>query len=120
MESDAAVFERIIHKESAQTPYVALKQKIFIVLPDSSSTSYKIQDLILNEDGTSKYEDSVPYPLQAQVRDGIVSFTIPPHSLASYSSDATDYEPGGLIRGFKLMSEENDEVFAFVVRTDAK
>ena len=119
-ENDTALFERLISEKPSDLPYVELEQKISVALPDSSASRYHVQDIILNENGTSKFTSRAPLPMTAEAQEGIVTLTVLINPMATYSSDSADYEPGNVIRGFKLTSEDNNEVFAFVLRTDAK
>ncbi|MCQ4088328.1 hypothetical protein [Saccharibacillus sp. JS10] len=119
-ENDKTLFQRLISQKPSELPYVKSEEKISVALPDSSSSRYQVQDLILNEDGTSKFASSEPFPVTAEAKKGIVTFTVPMNPLTAYSSDSTDHEPGNIIRGFKLINEDDNKTFAFVLRTDAK
>lgn len=102
-------------------PYVALGEEVVIEATNFETDLFTVEDAILNQDGTFKYEEESTTTYEVDVVDGIAKFQIPDHFATSLSSNLEDYKPGHTIRVFVLRSkiDRSDFAFAFVIRTNA-
>ena len=102
-------------------PYVALGDEVVIEATNFDTDSFTVEDAILKQDGTFKYNEKSTVVYDVEVIDGIAKFDIPGNAAAHLSSNSEDYEPGHTIRAFVLRAkiDKADFAFAFVIRTNA-
>lgn len=102
-------------------PYIELGSTISIELGEQPS-DYVLQDFILNDDGTVKYTDNWTGEIDLKLKKGKGAFVLEVNPAAMLSSASATYEPGGVLRGFRLTCSfgiGNECEYAFVLRTDA-
>lgn len=122
---DGAVIDRMDNYEQFMNLYpelvkVELGTEITVEFLGGSPDSVTLRDEVLSADGRRKYDEKVTKASELAVRDGAISFSLEPHFAVYLSSSTEDYEPGAVIRGFKLSCSwgENECEYAFVLRTD--
>lgn len=104
-------------------PYVKLGTGMYLEFSQGTPPdAITVQDMILNEDGSSKYnhQSTIEFPLTCT--GAAASFSLDANPAAMLSSDMSAYEKGGIIRGFRVnctwMNGSTAE-YGFVLRTDA-
>jgi hypothetical protein len=104
-----------------ELPYVALGDEVVIEATNFDTELFTVEDAILKQDGTFKYNEKSTNVYDVEVVDGIAKFDIPGHAAAHLSSNSEDYKPGHTIRAFVLRAkiDKADFAFAFVIRTNA-
>ena len=104
-----------------ELPYVALGDEVVIEATNFDTDSFTVEDAILKQDGTFKYNEKSTVVYDLEVVDGIAKFQIPDNLATSLSSNSEDYKPGHTIRAFVLRAkiDKADFAFAFVIRTNA-
>ncbi len=104
-----------------ELPYVVLGEEVVIEATNFDTDLFTVEDAILKQDGTFKYNEKSTVVYDVEVVDGIAKFDIPGHAAAHLSSNSEDYEPGHTIRAFVLRTkiDKADFAFAFVIRTNA-
>ncbi len=88
-------------------------------IPENDITLY---DVILDENGNERYTDKEVKSYKLQANGGSVAFELKENTAASLSSDSSSYEKGGIIRGFCFVTkdEDKDNLYRFVIKTDAR
>ncbi|MCI3926840.1 hypothetical protein MO973_42385 [Paenibacillus sp. TRM 82003] len=119
---DTKLFEAIVKESEGRFPYVALGEQIAIHRNEASNDTCELTDYILNKDGSVKYPKAVVASGSVAFVKGDGAFELRPSMTAHLSSDSKDYEPGAVIRGFKLAcrSENRIREYDFILRTDAQ
>ncbi len=121
--SEGAPFKAILEDSEVSIPYVKLGESVQIQLEKGASAVYELTDVLLREDGGYKYKMPDDKPLVIEFSSGSGSFVLKENIAAFLSSNTKDYEPGAIIRGFKL-TEQGDggekREYYFVLRTDAE
>lgn len=104
-----------------ELPYVALGEEVVIESTNFDTDSFTVEDAILKQDGTFKYNEKSTVVYDVEVVDDIAKFDVPGHAAAHLSSNSEDYKPGHTIRAFVLRAkiDKADFAFAFVIRTNA-
>lgn len=125
---NGAVYDRedtfyTIMKEGSdiEVPYAHLGETIEIVFKGAAPDKYELRDYILREDGFVKYTEKEVVKIPIELVNGKASFELDMNWAALLSSNSKDYEPGGVLRGFRLICSwgENECEYGFVIRTDA-
>ncbi|MBK1809939.1 hypothetical protein JHL18_04695 [Clostridium sp. YIM B02505] len=112
------VFQNIIKNDSIS--YFSLGTTVKLQLANKDSTSYKLLDYVLREDGTLKFSGSTIKETEGKFDKGINSFTFDENLAIKLSSSSKNFEQGKIIRGFKLIYNWKDKMYEydFVIRTD--
>lgn len=110
-------------KEYPDLPYLPIESWITIeFLNTPAPDSVTLSDIILREDGTSKYQEETVETQKLQLEGQKAQLYLSTNFWAMLSSDLSTYQKGGVIRGFRLnCSWENGSSadYGFVIRTDA-
>lgn len=119
---DTQLFEAIVKESGGRLPYVALGEKIAVHLNEASNDACELTDYILNEDGSVKYPKAVVPAVSVIFVEGDGAFELSPNMAAHLSSNSKDYEPGAVIRGFKLACKSGERLreYDFILRTDTQ
>lgn len=117
--SDTGMFQSIMKDKDISIPYIKLGETIQINMKNEVTDTYQLKDSILNDDGTLKYEKTTIKSTEIKFDKGVGSFDLNENLWANLSSDSADYEPGRVIRGFRLVCQDEKKEYAFIVRTDA-
>lgn len=119
-EDDSSLFESIIADENIIIPYVKIGEVVTIDFGDIPSDNYVLYDYVLNEDGTIKYSSLATQTVTIQVSNNLGTFKLNENLSSKFSSNSKDYEPGNLLRGFRLITIFGDkqEEYAFVIKSD--
>lgn len=121
--SNMTPFQSIMENNVADLPYVKLGETIQIKFQDQTTEpgSYELIDYILTEEGKMKYKIPEFSRLELKFDHGTASFVLKENMLAYASSDSKYYEPGAVLRGFRLLCSWDHDIqeVAFVIRTDA-
>ncbi|MBE9917791.1 hypothetical protein G8C92_27705 [Paenibacillus donghaensis] len=116
-------FQSILKNNAADLPYVKLGEKIQVKFHDQTNEpdSYELIDYVLTEEGKMKYAGAELIRPEMEFDKGTASFILKENMLAYASSDSKDYEPGAVLRGFRLLCKWNNDTqeVTFVIRTDA-
>lgn len=111
--------------DPAAAPVVPLGSVISIKFPSPVPTGLELRDQVYVGDGTSPLGPPVETTLTTA--DGSAEFSLCVNYAAAFSSDSTDYEPGGIVRGYILVATwrggppygDDSAEYAFALRTDA-
>jgi hypothetical protein len=115
-------FRALLEDLKVSIPYVKLGESVQIQLEKEGPAIYELRDVLLREDGGYKYKLPDDNPIVMEFRSGSGSFVLKENLSAFLSSNTKDYEPGAIIRGFKLTEQGDDgekREYYFVLRTDA-
>ncbi|WP_147348019.1 hypothetical protein [Clostridium sp. AM58-1XD] len=116
------LIDLIEHEESI--PYAELGSTFQLLFDGGPAPdSIEIEDIILNENGSHKYNDSTINRGTLECTDKTAVFTLNQNSFALLSSDMSTYEKGGVIRGFRVIcswDNGSSAEYGFVLRTDAQ
>lgn len=116
-------FRTLMELHASDLPYIPIGEPIQIefLKQTTEPDSYELIDYVLSEEGEMRYK--IPETIKPRVGfdRGTVSFTLEENFLVYASSASGDYEPGAVLRGFRLVSTWGDKTqeVAFVIRTDA-
>ncbi len=118
--SETEIFRMILEKNEA-VEYIKLGRTINIEF-DSDYDAGEMNDYILNNDGTFKYDSKTIKTSEMRVDNGLYSFILDKNIAVYYSSNIEDYKDGAVIRGFKLTCTCEGEMkeYFFVINTDAE
>lgn len=119
-DSDTQFFQSIMSENDITIPYVKLGETIQIEFNNTVTNTYQLKDYILKEDGTPKYEEKTIKTTNIKFDKGIGSFVLNENIWVNFSSNSKDYEPGKTIRGFRLICEDIDKEYVFIIKTDDK
>ena len=120
--NNTKLFQSIVSDKKINIPYVKLGETVQIKFKNNLINTCKLEDYILKEDGTLKYKKESIKTTDINFSNGVGSFILNENLFANFSSDSKDYEPGKIIRGFKLISDSVDNKqreYVFIVKTDA-
>ncbi len=120
--SEEALFKAILEDSEVSIPYVKLGESVQIQLDKEAPAAYELTDVLLREDGGYKYKMPADKPIVIEFNSGSGSFVLKENISVFLSSNTRDYEPGAIIRGFKLTEQGDDgekREYYFVLRTDA-
>jgi hypothetical protein len=119
---DTKPFQSIMDDPDLAIPYVKLGETIQIEFEDKALDSCELKDYILNKNGTLKFKQPNVEAIDIKFINGTGSFILHENMLAFASSDSMDYEPGAIIRGFRITCnwEDINQDYEFIIRTDAK
>lgn len=110
-------------EKSSSIPYIKLGTDISLEFTAGSvPDAITLQDIILREDGTHKYDERATENTSLTCRGNTASFSLGVNLAAMLSSDLSSYEEGGILRGFRVnCTWENGSTaeYGFVLRTDA-
>jgi len=122
-DGNSAPFQSSLKDKAVNLPYVKLGESIQVTFHAKTTEpgSYELLDYVLTEEGGVKYEKTEPTRAKMEFDKGTGSFTLKENMLIYASSNSKDYEPGAVLRGFRLLCEWDHEIqeVAFVTRTDA-
>lgn len=119
---DMSSFRTIMEIHASDLPYIHIGEPIQIEFLHQTTVpdSYELIDYVLTREGEMKYK--IPEPIKPKVEfdQGTATFTLDENFLVYASSASEDYEPGAIIRGFRLVCTwgDNTQEVAFVIRTD--
>lgn len=101
-------------------PYIKIGEKINIDFNGKFPDTCKLNDYILNPDGSKKYNDPPIQIIPIEIFEYNSSFILEKNWPVSFSSNLKDYEKGAIIRGFRLVCSQEDSIYEyrFVIRTD--
>jgi hypothetical protein len=108
-------------KEEKEILYLPLGSKIKVEFETNPPFDVKLQDRIMKEDGSEKYNKATN-DMNFEYKDGNVSATMDFNPVAMLSSDMKDYEKGAVLRGFIISAKWDKETeceYGFAVYTDA-
>ncbi|MBY0010700.1 hypothetical protein [Paenibacillus typhae] len=107
--------------EPGDIPYIQLGEQIEVHLAEEDDADYELTDVILLPDGSYKYKMPDNGPQMVGISGGAGSFELGINPAAFLSSSTSDYEPGAILRGFRLSGMNGGELqdIYFVLRTDA-
>lgn len=93
----------------------------YLHFSDTIPESIEMYDYVLQEDGTMKYSSLATESVSLELTDKVGSFKLKENLSSKLSSNSNDYEPGKLIRGFRLIGKWDEQLreYAFVIRSDA-
>ncbi len=120
--NNTKLFQSIVSDKKINIPYVKLGETVQIKFKNNIINTCKLEDYILKEDGTLKYKKESIKTTDINFSNGVGTFILNENLFANFSSDSKDYEPGKIIRGFKLISDSIDNKqreYVFIVKTDA-
>lgn len=115
-------FQTIMKGDSKnKLPYIKQGEKIQIVFKGKMPDTVSLKEYILTEDGNVKYTDKEVKEIPITFEDKKGEFDVLLNFAAFLSSNSKDYEPGALIRGYRLVCSwgENECEYGFIIRTDA-
>ncbi|WP_046216122.1 hypothetical protein [Paenibacillus wulumuqiensis] len=116
-----SILGTILKQKNAAVPYVQLGEQIHIQFGGTTPSEAVITDSILQKNGQDTYSKSSQDMMKLAVNQGSISFKIPSNSDACLSSDFQSYQPGRILRGFRLSYDMHGQKqeYLFVIRTDA-
>lgn len=115
-------FRTLMELHASDLPYIHIGEPIRIEFLNQTTEpdSYELIDYVLTEEGEMRYK--IPETIKPRVKfnQGTASFTLEENFLVYASSASVDYEPGAVLRGFRLVCTwgDNTQEVAFVIRTD--
>ncbi|WP_315794081.1 hypothetical protein [Paenibacillus sp. BIC5C1] len=116
-------FQSILKNSDSVVPYVKIGETISIKFDNQKSApdSYELLDYVLTEKGELKYKQPDLTKLTMEFNSGTGSFTLPVNELTFASSNSEDYEPGAVLRGFRLLCKWKDttQEISFIIKTDS-
>ncbi|MDN4601485.1 hypothetical protein P5G61_09640 [Paenibacillus sp. F6_3S_P_1C] len=116
-------FQSILKNSDSVVPYVKIGETISIKFDNQKSApdSYELVDYVLTEKGEIKYKQPDLTKLTMEFNSGTGSFILPVNELTYASSNSEDYEPGAVLRGFRLLSKwkNTTQEMSFIIKTDA-
>lgn len=118
---DTSLFESIMNDAAATIPYIQIGETMTIHFSDTFPESYELYDYVLQKDGTMKYSWLATESVSLESMDKVVSFQLKENLSSKFSSNSDDYEPGKLIRGFRLIGKWGEHLreYAFLIKSDA-
>lgn len=119
---DTSLFQSIMNDPKITIPYAKLGDTVHISF-NREPKSYELKESILTTDGVFKYKSEPVHqqPVDIEFNPNSATFTLNENIYSLLSSNTSDYEPGGTIRGFRLVSKWEDQTqeYVFVIKTDA-
>ncbi|MDU4697726.1 MAG: hypothetical protein E6Y08_18125 [Paenibacillus sp.] len=119
---DMSSFRTLMEMHAPALPYIHIGEPIQIEFLHQTTEpdSYELIDYVLTEEGGMRYKIPEPIKPRVEFNQGTATFTLEENFLVYASSASVDYEPGAVLRGFRLLCTWGDKTqeVAFVIRTD--
>ncbi|GAB1158447.1 hypothetical protein YWY31_44720 [Paenibacillus illinoisensis] len=120
---DMSSFESIMNNPDSVLPYVKIGETVSMKFDNQKSVpdSYELLDYVLTDQGRVKYKQPELTKIPMDFNNGTGSFVLPENLLTYASSDSQDYEPGTVLRGFRLVAKwgSTTQEIVFIIKTDA-
>ena len=112
-----------VMEDGKEIPYVKLGTDLAIQFRNGSiPESIELEEMILNEDGSKKYDETYNRILASDNDKSELGICVDMFPTALLSSDSATYERGGVIRGFRMdchWDNGSEAEYAWILRTDA-
>lgn len=108
---DMSSFRTLMEMHVSDLPYIHIGEPIRIEFLHQTTEpdSYELIDYVLTEEGEMKYKIPEPIKPRVEFNQGTASFTLEENFLVYASSASEDYEPGAVLRGFRLVCTWGDK-----------
>lgn len=118
---DSSLFQSIIADKNVTIPYVKIGEVVSINFGEIPTDQFVLYDYVLNEDGSIKFSSLATETVPIHVSENVGTFKLNENLSSNFSSNSKDYEPGNLLRGFRLITTFGDkqQEYAFVIKSDA-
>ena len=102
-------------------PFVDLGSVITLTFSGEFPDTFSITDIVVNKDGSRKYNAQSDSPVAFEIVDNTVSFVVDKNWSTALSSNSKDYEPGSSYRWYKIVVNyggNSTEELGVWIRTD--
>jgi hypothetical protein len=121
-DQDSDLFQSIINDSTIIVPYAKLGETVHLKLKDDKeASSYELKEIILNKNGTFKYDSKLDRAVYINFINGSTSFNLSANTSSMLSSNTEDYKPGASLRGYRFVCKWENQIqeYAFIIRTDS-
>jgi hypothetical protein len=116
------LFQSIINDSTIIVPYAKLGETVQLKYKnDKEPSSYELKEIILNKNGTFKYDSKLDRSVYIKFINGSASFNLSESISSMLSSNSEDYKPGASLRGYRFVGKLENQIqeYAFIIRTDS-